>query len=58
MSRLVEFSDDEIKALEMLMGKLGFNTLQSVPAKPRKLSKTEEGLQRIREYRASKKRNN
>lgn len=58
MSRLVEFSDDEIKALEMLMGKLGFNTLQSIPAKPKKISKLEQAILNRNEYRAKKQRRN
>ena len=58
MSRLVEFSDDELKALEMLMGKLGFNTLQSIPTKPKKISKLEQAILNRNEYRAKKQRRN
>ena len=58
MSRLVEFSDDEIKALEMLMNKLGFNTLQSIPTKPKKISKLEQAILNRNEYRAKKQRRN
>lgn len=58
MSRLVEFSDDELKALEMLMNKLGFNTLQSVPSKPKKISKLQQAILDRNEYRAKKQRRN
>lgn len=58
MSRLVEFSDDELKALEMLMNKLGFNTLQSTPVKPKKISPLEQTILNRNEYRAKKQRRN
>lgn len=58
MSRLVEFSDDELKALEMLMNKLGFNPMQSIPSKPKKISKLEQTILNRNEYRAKKQRRN
>lgn len=61
MSRLIEFSDDELKALQMLMNKFGFNVPQVSVTKPKKISKSDAIRQSMMEARAKKelrKRNN
>jgi hypothetical protein len=39
MPKLIEFSDDELRSLQSLMIKLGFDTVKTISSNPQKLSR-------------------
>jgi hypothetical protein len=55
MPKLIEFSDDELRSLQSLMIKLGFDTVKTISSNPQKLSRDQVRLDR-QEYRANKSR--
>jgi hypothetical protein len=47
MPKLIEFSDDELRSLQSLMIKLGFDTVKTISSNPQKLSRDQVRLDRI-----------
>jgi hypothetical protein len=46
MPKLIEFSDDELRSLQSLMIKLGFDTVKTISSNPQKLSRDQVRLDR------------
>jgi hypothetical protein len=58
MPKLIEFSDDELRSLQSLMIKLGFDTVKTISSNPQKLSRRDQVRLDRQEYRANKSRKN
>jgi hypothetical protein len=51
MPKLIEFSDDELRSLQSLMIKLGFDTVKTISSNPQKLSRRDQVRLDRQEYR-------
>jgi hypothetical protein len=56
MPKLIEFSDDELRSLQSLMIKLGFDTVKTISSNSSKLSRRDQVRLDRQEYRANKSR--
>lgn len=57
MSHVIILSDEELILFKNILSKVNSGTINSVPdSNPKKKSKTELGLDKIRQYRANKAR--
>jgi hypothetical protein len=51
MPKLIEFSDDELRSLQSLMIKLGFDTVKTISSNPQKLSRRDQVRLDRQEYK-------